>query len=885
MEPVLAGVSFAAGLAAFGDRTAVHVEGESVSYRELADQVSATARSLGPVRRLVALEAENSLPSLVVYLAALSSGHPLLVLPAGGGRATEALVSAYDPDVLARVHDGETMLEVRRDGTRHALHPELALLLSTSGSTGSPKLVRLSAEAVQANAASIAQYLQLRPDDRAATTLPLSYCYGMSVVNSHLFAGASVVLTDLSVVDPCFWELVREERVTSFAAVPYTFDLLERVGFADKDLPGLRYITQAGGRLEPDRVRAYAQLGRRRGWDLFVMYGQTEATARMAYLPPDLAEEHPQTIGVPVPGGRFRLATVPGLDERELVYTGPNIMLGYAENPEDLGLGRTVTELLTGDLARRTAEGLYEIVGRRSRFVKIVGLRVDLGQVERVLSDLGISAAAAGADGQIVAAVESGHDLPLIAKTLAQDLGVPRAAIHLHSVGAIPRLDSGKPDYPAVLALTTEEEHRDKGQYDDPEAPGASNDVRSIFMDVLERDDIAETDTFVSLGGDSLSYVAASVRLERAIQDLPRDWHLIPLRQLAQAQDATSERDSSRSVLARLRNVRRRLLAPMDTGIVLRAVGIIFIISTHVGWFSWQGMAHVLMAAAGFNFARFQLSGPPRARLRRQLRTVARIIVPSVAVIGFAFAVTDKYSWANVFLLNSLLGPEGWTDLSRFWFVEMLVQILLGVTVLLAIPAVGRAERRWPWGFPLILFSADLLLRFRVVDLPYPGQGPVLWLFALGWAAAESRTLRQRTIVTVLALLTIPGTFDNEYRNATVLAGFLILLWLPTVSVPRSLHRITGLLASASLYAYVTHWLVYPLFDQTSKALAVAASLAAGIAYWAVATRVMAAAERWFRPGWKVKSPRQGSIPPEAQGPFGLGAGWVPADDQGRKRT
>ncbi len=579
---------------------------------------------------------------------------------------------------------------------------------------------------------------------------------------------------------------------TSFAAVPYTFDLLDRVGFADKNLPSLRYITQAGGRMEPERVRSYAQLGRRRGWDLFVMYGQTEATARMGYLPPDLAAEHPQAIGIPIPGGRFRLAPVPGLDACELVYTGPNVVLGYAESPEDLALGRTVTELRTGDLARCTADGLYEIVGRRSRFVKIVGLRVDLGQVERILSGLGVSAAAAGSDGKVVAAVEGGHDLPLMAKTLAQELGIPRGAVQLHRVTTIPRLGNGKPDYPAILALAAGEEHRDAVRADDPDAPAASSDVRRIFADVLERDDIGDTDTFVSLGGDSLSYVAASVRLERAFGDLPREWHVMPVCELARAGDVRSQPDgplpgnAATPVAAVLRKWRRRLLAPMETGIVLRAVAIIFIVSTHIGWFTWEGMAHVLLAVAGFNFARFQLSGAPIARLGRQLRTVARIMVPSIAVIGFAFAVTDTYSWANVFLLNSVLGPEGWTNSSRFWFVEMLVHILLGVAALLSIPAVRRAQRRWPWVFPLALFGADLLLRFRVLDLPYPGQGPVLWLFALGWAAAVSRTLVQRTAVTVLALLTIPGAFDDEYRNATILAGFLILLWRPTVSVPRA---------------------------------------------------------------------------------------------------
>ena len=249
--------------------------------------------------------------------------------------------------------------------------------------------------------------------------------------------------------------------MTSFAAVPYTFDLLERVGFEHIDLPSLRYITQAGGRLDPDRVRSYAELGRRQGWDLFVMYGQTEATARMAYLPPDLAAEHPHAIGVPVPGGSFRLEPVPGLEANELVYTGPNVMLGYAERPEDLALGRVITELHTGDLASCGPDGLYEIVGRRSRFVKIVGLRVDLGRVERLLADLGLTtAAAAGSDDAVVAAVEGSHDLALVAKTLAQDLGLPRAAVQLHSVDSVPRLPNGKPDYPAVLALASQTDDR-----------------------------------------------------------------------------------------------------------------------------------------------------------------------------------------------------------------------------------------------------------------------------------------------------------------------------------------------------------------------------------------------------------------------------------------
>ena len=255
------------------------------------------------------------------------------------------------------------------------------------------------------NALAIAEYLALSPDDRAITTLPLHYCYGLSVLHSHLAAGAGIVLTTASVVDPCFATAMRDRGVTNVAGVPHTFELLERAGPEVLAVPTLRLVTQAGGRMAPERVRAWAERTSRWGADLYVMYGQTEATARMAYLPPAHGVDAPagDRPGRPWRPLRAAAGRRPAAGVGELIYRGPNVMLGYATTDEDLARGGTLDELATGDLARYDERaGVYEIVGRRSRFVKPFGLRIELDAIERALAADGIDAVATGDDDRLV---------------------------------------------------------------------------------------------------------------------------------------------------------------------------------------------------------------------------------------------------------------------------------------------------------------------------------------------------------------------------------------------------------------------------------------------------------------------------------------------------
>jgi non-ribosomal peptide synthetase component E (peptide arylation enzyme) len=805
-----------AHLARHGARPALLGERDQVTYEDLAGRVARAAARLGTTRRLVLLPVTNTVDALVWYLAALAGRHPVLLV---GGRedAVEEMVAAYDPDVVVQPDAEQTLLE-RRESSAHDLHPELALLLSTSGSTGSPKLVRLSRRNLLANAQSIAEYLDVRPSDRAVTSLPPHYCYGLSVVHTHLLRGAALVLTDLSVVDPAFWDLVRQHGVTSLAGVPYTFELLDRVGFAEMDLPHLRYLTQAGGRLDPERVRAYAELGRRRGWDLFVMYGQTEATARMAYLPPERALTDPHTIGLAVPGGRFDLDPVEGVEDGtgELVYTGPNVMMGYAQSPADLACPAELTRLRTGDLARRTDDGLYEIVGRRSRFAKVFGLRIDLDRLESLLAAGGHPGHCVAAGPGVVVAVEPGADAGVVRQLVADGSGLPRRAVRVVEVSDLPRRASGKPDYPSILALVAPPPPR-------PAAAGTDvQQVSALFAEVLDHADVPVTSTFVGLGGDSLSYVELSLRLEELLGELPADWHTLPLAQLV-ARPATEA-------------ARGRRWRPVDTTVVLRAVSIVLVIGSHAGLFAVRGGAHVLLAVAGYNLARFHLTdAPPRKRARRLLRSVMRVAVPSVVWIAAMFLLTDLYRVENVLLVHSFFGPDAFAASWAYWFVETLVWTVVALAVLLRIPAVHCAERRWPFAFAAALLGLGLFTRFGLVTID---TGPdrihtphlVFWFFALGWAAAAATARWQRAAVAAVVVLAVPGFFTSAPRTLLVVAGLLLLVWCRTLPVPALLVPLTGVLASASLYLYLTHFQVYVLW--ASPLLGVLASLAVGVGYW-----------------------------------------------------
>ncbi|QEZ44077.1 AMP-binding protein [Cupriavidus oxalaticus] len=453
-------MTFAQHLQAFGSQTALVLEdGTSISYAALAREADAVYTAAGaPTRRrtLVAIECANGLRSLAAYLGALRADVPVLLVDAElDAPLRQALYQRYG---IAYVHTPAGWQT--SSYAPPALHPEVALLLSTSGSTGAPKLVRLSPQNLQANACAIAGYLKLDESERAITSLPMHYSYGLSVINSHLLVGATLVLTSEPMTARAFWERMREREVTSLAGVPAQYAILRQLRFERVALPSLRTMTQAGGRLPDALQRWFGELAAQRGQRFFVMYGQTEATARIAYVPPHRLLEKIGAIGVAIPGGRLELrredgslATLPD-ETGELCYAGANVMLGYASTAADLsGPDQQQGYLRTGDLARRDSDGYFYVTGRLTRFIKMFGNRIGMDEVESQLRNERHDVAVTGRDDLLVVAVRGASPTALedLAIVISKRYRLHRSAIRVVGVHDFPMSGAGKVRYAELL--------------------------------------------------------------------------------------------------------------------------------------------------------------------------------------------------------------------------------------------------------------------------------------------------------------------------------------------------------------------------------------------------------------------------------------------------
>ncbi|RUM19347.1 AMP-dependent synthetase [Rhizobium vallis] len=816
--------------------------GRSLSYAELDEQMRRFANRLGHgEKRLVAIAAEASEHATVAYLAALRSGHAVAMLPPCDERIWDDFIDAFQPDFTFRRADGRWRLieDIRPGKDRPAIHPDLALLLMTSGSSGAAKAVRLSRANLDANSRSIAAYLELSSSDRAALVLPLHYSYGLSVLNSHLIAGGSIFFPGTSVTDGDFVRIIDENGCTNLSGVPYSYELLERSDFRTSQTRALRLMTVAGGKLDSDLIRLYRDHMRAQGGRFFVMYGQTEATARIAFVPPESLSDEEQRIGISIPGGSLTLADDEGRPisqsgiAGELVYRGPNVMMGYGRERGDLARGAEIEALSTGDIAVRDEQGFFRIVGRKSRFAKIAGLRIGFDVMEQALLREGITAAVLGDDAGLRVYVVDAGCLKRARAVVAEASGLPANLISATARDSLPRLASGKIDYACLREETR------KGR---AELRMASGTVLDAYARVFYPLAVSRKDSFISLGGDSLRFLQLVMELESLGVAVPDGWERMTIAELGTRHPTTfpAKRQGASGV-------------PID--LVLRAVAILLVVIQHETFWPIPGGSGVMMLLVGFSLARFQSGHLFAGRLGLALRPAINVLIPYFLIVA-AYAVAWRaVPWASV----TLTGNFGYAEPERhemipylYWFIEAYAQILLAFALIFALPAARRLALARPFAFSLGLLGLAVVARFSLPHFIEIGGRQIFatyWVFHLcvfGWCAGFADRPAKRLVLMASAALVLGYLafweavwIGTTVKYLTIFAALLALVYIKRIRLPAEMGRLVTLIATSAFPIYLLHRFVPELLMAPAAGIlppaafhlvAIAGGVVAGIA-------------------------------------------------------
>jgi len=442
--------------------------GNQLTYGELRDFAQRTGQMM-PSRSLLFLLVENNVGGVAWTIGNICAGNVPLILNAHLDEGLyQSLYELYQPpyicvpDGMAEKYGyekvtscyGYTLMATGNEAC--PMNNELSHLLPTSGSTGSPKLVRHKYENIEAAALNISTFFELTEKDRPLMVLPLYYTMGLSMVFSHFYVGATVLITNQSMTDRGFWQFIKEQRATSFTGVPYSFEILNLMRFFRMDLPNLTLLTQGGGRMPKELNRKFAVYCRDNGKRWIATYGQSECTARMAWLPPNWAVEKVGSIGIAVPNAELSLIDMDGnpittpLIEGEMCYRGKNVTMGYARKREDLLKGDECHGFIrTGDLAYFDEDGCYYIVGRMGRFLKLFGMRVGLDECEQIIKGKypNIECACVGTDEKMLVYLTNESYKNGVKDELVSRLKLVASSFEVRIIDEIPKNEAGKTLY------------------------------------------------------------------------------------------------------------------------------------------------------------------------------------------------------------------------------------------------------------------------------------------------------------------------------------------------------------------------------------------------------------------------------------------------------
>lgn len=453
------------------NKTALVDDSSSLTYGELSAFIKNT-KDIFPKRSIILFLCENQIGCVLGYMSCQThQAVPILLGASTDGELVHNIINGYQPQYMwipealeetyseyTRVYSafGYILLSLKKP--LYKIHENLSLLLSTSGSTGSPKLVRYRYGNLEANAKNVALAFGWAQDERPILDLGIHYTMGLNVLNTHLSVGATVYLTTKNLLTGEFWDIIKEHKITNFTGVPFSYDALARIGFFKMELPHLTTLAQGGGKMNKNRFNQFAQYAKESGKRFIPTFGTTETSARMMYLDSDLAMEKQLSIGKAIPNGKAYLKdennntiTTPNT-EGELCYTGPNVTMGYAKTKEDLLLGDVWNGTYeTGDLAYFDEDGCFYITGRRSRFLKLQGYRVGLDEVEQMIQGkFNMECACSGDDKGMDIYITDATKVNDVQKYTAEKVGLFHGLFRVYVLDSIPRNPGGKIIYKSL---------------------------------------------------------------------------------------------------------------------------------------------------------------------------------------------------------------------------------------------------------------------------------------------------------------------------------------------------------------------------------------------------------------------------------------------------
>jgi long-chain acyl-CoA synthetase len=430
------GHSFTDSLTAKLATVSIHDDKQSVDGKQLLRAIEVKSKMLPQNKCLIAIECDNSIETVVNYLACLKLGHVIALLDKQmESRQFDQFTKDFEPNWILNGFD------IRPESTtKHLFHPDLAILLATSGSTGQVKMVKLSHKNLLSNAQSIMQVLPISESHVASCPLPFAYSYALSVIHSHLIIGASLYLTNQSLISPTFWQRFKALKPNSICGVPFSYQMLHKLKWQKLPFDSIEYMTQAGGKLQNDVLSSLKDFCQATQKKLYVMYGQTEATARMTIATLDDLNQDMTTVGQAIPDTLIKTS-----DDGEVLFKGANVMMGYAISKDCLHTESNIEWLATGDLGM-IHHGKLSLSGRKSRLIKYHGNRMSLDYLQSQL----------GEDTDRMALVQQA-DMPIIIHTKMVDKRAitERLPFHPNHItwlqwNEIPHTSAGKVDFKKI---------------------------------------------------------------------------------------------------------------------------------------------------------------------------------------------------------------------------------------------------------------------------------------------------------------------------------------------------------------------------------------------------------------------------------------------------